>query len=130
MLFISTADLVSVLALTSTLTGLVLADGPRPQCIGMAFISISPVTQRADCGSFGLFQRNIMFRKSPDGVPHRLFADGVLILVPRDGGNCTSIAQQAGVNQSTIQTLNPGINCTFFWCALQEETKLMSFFFW
>jgi hypothetical protein len=35
MLFISTANLVSLLALASTLTGLVLAIGPRPQCIGM-----------------------------------------------------------------------------------------------
>jgi hypothetical protein len=39
MLFISTANLVSVLALGSTMTGLVLAIGPRPQCIGMGFQS-------------------------------------------------------------------------------------------
>jgi hypothetical protein len=44
MLFISTANIVSVLALASTLTGLVLAAGPRPQCIGMTFISINLVS--------------------------------------------------------------------------------------
>ena len=44
MLFISTANLVSVLALASTLTGLVLADGPRTQCVGMtSFSSINLV---------------------------------------------------------------------------------------
>jgi hypothetical protein len=46
--------------------------------------------------------------------PPLAFVDDVLFLVPREGGNCTSIAQQAGVNQSTIQSLNPGVNCTFF----------------
>jgi len=68
MLFISTANVVSVLALASTLTGLVLAAGPRPQCIEKYNVT--------------------------------------------EGGNCTSIAQQAGVNQSTIQSLNPGVNCS------------------
>ncbi|KAI0274285.1 hypothetical protein BGY98DRAFT_920913, partial [Russula aff. rugulosa BPL654] len=28
------------------------------------------------------------------------------------GANCSSIGQDAGVNQSTIQSLNPGIDCT------------------
>ncbi|KAN0118397.1 hypothetical protein V8E52_005127 [Russula decolorans] len=68
MLFISTTNLLSVLALASTLTGLVLADGPRSQCI--------------------------------------------VKLNATDGANCTSIAQQADVNLTTIQSLNPGVNCS------------------
>ncbi|KAF8477975.1 hypothetical protein DFH94DRAFT_75096 [Russula ochroleuca] len=70
MLFISTANLVSALALCSTLTGLVLANGPRTQC-------------------------SVTYNAPP-------------------GANCTSIGEQAGVNQSTIQSINPGTDCNDF----------------
>lgn len=64
-------------------------------------------------------QRNIKFRKSPTVPPRPLglsltSCSDVRYLVPRNGANCSSIGQDAGVNQSTIQSLNPGIDCTFF----------------
>ncbi|KAH9992904.1 hypothetical protein BJV77DRAFT_1000571 [Russula vinacea] len=67
MLSMSTAYLVSALALCSTLTGLVLATGPRTQC------SVKYTVQQ--------------------------------------GANCTSVGQDADVDPSTIQSMNPGINC-------------------
>jgi hypothetical protein len=73
-----------------------------------------------------------MFRKSPNSVPAPclVFAyNNVLFLVHREGADCTSIGQGAGVSQSTIQSLNPGINCTFFLYALQEEQSLRVFLF-
>jgi hypothetical protein len=68
-----------------------------------------------------------MFRKSPTMSRPSLpvdFANVLLFLVPRDGANCTSIAQQAGVNQSTIQSLNPGVNCAFFRTHFSGRAKL------
>ncbi|KAF8470939.1 hypothetical protein DFH94DRAFT_205359 [Russula ochroleuca] len=67
MLSISTANLVSALALCSTLTGLVLATGPRTQC------------------------------SETYNAPQ--------------GATCTSIGEQLGLNPSTIQSMNPGVNC-------------------
>ncbi|KAH9985729.1 hypothetical protein BJV77DRAFT_951593 [Russula vinacea] len=67
MLSFSTANLVSALALCSTLTGLVLANGPRTQCT---------VTYNAP-----------------------------------QGANCSAIGLQAGVNQSSIQSINPDVDC-------------------
>ena len=53
-----------------------------------------------------------MSRKSP--TASRPGSANVLFLVPRANSNCTSIAKEANINQSTIQSLNPGVDCTSF----------------
>ncbi len=55
MLFISAVNIFSVLVLGSTLTGLVLATGPRTQCVGMGFTSINLVPLGANSAPFFFF---------------------------------------------------------------------------
>ena len=50
--------------------------------------------------------------------------NNVLFLAHRQGANCTSIGQDAGVSLSTIQSLNPGMNCTPFSLRASEGAKL------
>jgi hypothetical protein len=53
MLSFSTANLVSALALCSTLTGLVLANGPRTQCTGTAsFTSMTCLSMGTNCALY------------------------------------------------------------------------------
>lgn len=80
-----------------------------------AFISINLLSPWKLTVLLRCIQRNTMFRKSLTTVSRPGICLRVLFLVSREGGSdCSSIGQQAGVNPSMIQSMNPSIDCTFF----------------
>lgn len=117
MLLISTAKLVSALALCSALIGLVLADGPRNKCVG-ARLNFCHWRLGSNC-AFGSYS-DISCFVSPQWRPTQPFAN-VLFLVSRKGDTCDSIANGAGVGVSVVQSLNSGLDCTFLHTRLRKS---------
>lgn len=113
MLSFSTSTLISALALCSALTGLVHATGPRTRCIGTSSFPRSVDVPACLLGPPDSLQRSIASRRSRPRDPPPYPSLTSLPLVPRQSNvSCAALEAQGNVNTSTIESMNPGVNCT------------------
>jgi hypothetical protein len=81
------------------------------------YVSISvPSQSREELTGRSIPYRGVSRVVCPDGVSDLpfLFTYCICSFVPSENNaSCSAIGQQAGIDQSSILAMNPGINCTF-----------------